>query len=54
MFKPVLIVEDNRLNMKLFDCLLQTHDYDTIQSMDGQDAVALNEQAKPDLILMDI
>ncbi len=54
MAKSILIVEDNDLNMKLFDDLLQAHGYKTIQAMDGQNAVQLARQHRPDLILMDI
>jgi two-component system cell cycle response regulator DivK len=54
MAKTVLIVEDNDLNMKLFNDLLQAHGYDTLQTMDGRDAVQIARDNKPDLILMDI
>ncbi|MCW8835220.1 MAG: response regulator [Rhodospirillales bacterium] len=52
--KKILIVEDNELNMKLFNDLLQAHGYDTIQTNDGRDALALAQENRPDLILMDI
>lgn len=54
MAKTILIVEDNELNMKLFNDLLQAHGYNTIQTMSGRDAVTLARQHHPDLILMDI
>jgi len=54
MSKTILIVEDNKLNMKLFNDLLQAHGYSTLQSLDGTEAVALTEEHRPDLILMDI
>ena len=54
MAKTVLIVEDNDLNMKLFNDLLQAHGYDTLQTMDGRDAVQIARENTPDLILMDI
>lgn len=54
MAKTILIVEDNYLNMKLFNDLLQAHGYNTLQSMDGQDVMRLAHEHKPDLILMDI
>jgi two-component system cell cycle response regulator DivK len=50
----VLIVEDNDLNMKLFNDLLVAHGYDTLQTKDGVEALALARQHRPDLILMDI
>ena len=52
--KKVLIVEDNDLNMKLFNDLLVAHGYGTLQSRDGIEALALARQHHPDLILMDI
>jgi two-component system cell cycle response regulator DivK len=50
----ILIVEDNKLNMKLFNDVLQTNGYNTIQSIDGQNIVQLACANKPDLIIMDI
>jgi len=52
--KKVLIVEDNDLNMKLFNDLLAAHGYGTLQTRDGIEALALARQHHPDLILMDI
>jgi two-component system, cell cycle response regulator DivK len=52
--RQVLIVEDNVLNMKLFNDLLVAHGYDTLQSKTGTEALALARQHHPDLILMDI
>ena len=52
--KKVLIVEDNDLNMKLFNDLLVAHGYGTLQTRDGVEALALARQHRPDLILMDI
>jgi two-component system cell cycle response regulator DivK len=54
MSKTILIVEDNELNMKLFNDLLQAHGYNTLQTKDGREVVQLTRQARPDLILMDI
>ena len=54
MQKKVLIVEDNDLNMKLFNDLLVAHGYGTLQTKDGVEALALARQHHPDLILMDI
>ena len=54
MAKKILIVEDNELNMKLFNDLLQAHGYETIQTMDGRDVLQLARDHGPDLIIMDI
>ena len=54
MASKILIVEDNDLNMKLFNDLLQAHGYETVQTVDGRDALKLAREHSPDLILMDI
>ena len=52
--KTILVVEDNELNMKLFNDLLESHGYIVVQTRDGLAALELARQHKPDLILMDI
>ncbi len=54
MSKKVLIVEVNELNMKLFHDLLDSQGYQTLQTREGLQALALARQHRPDLILMDI
>ena len=54
MTKTVLIVEDNELNMKLFNDLLEAHGYATLRTADGIEAIELARTHRPDLILMDI
>jgi two-component system, cell cycle response regulator DivK len=54
MGKTVLIVEDNELNMKLFNDLLRAHGFDTLQTNDGVTAMRVAREQQPDLILMDI
>jgi two-component system cell cycle response regulator DivK len=54
MTKTILIVEDNDLNMKLFQDLLEAHGYKTLPTKDGLEAMKLARQHRPDLILMDI
>ena len=54
MSKTILIVEDNELNMKLLNDLLQAHGYSTLQTMDGRDVIKIAREHNPDLILMDI
>ena len=39
--KTVLIVEDNELNMKLFNDLLEAHGYATLQTRDGMEALRI-------------
>lgn len=52
--KRVMIVEDNALNMKLFNDLLEAQDYETIQIRDGKNVQDIARAEQPDLILMDI
>ena len=52
--KKVLIVEDNELNMKLFNDLLEAQGYQVFQTRDGLSALDLARECMPDLILMDI
>ena len=54
MSKTVMIVEDNELNMKLFNDLLETRGCRVVQTRSGVEAVNLARLHRPDLILMDI
>jgi two-component system cell cycle response regulator DivK len=54
MSKTILIVEDNELNMKLFNDLLEAHGYNTLQTRDGREVMSMTRKHRPDLILMDI
>ncbi|MGC0372057.1 MAG: hypothetical protein DGJ47_000762 [Rickettsiaceae bacterium] len=50
----VLIVEDNELNMKLFQDLLTIKNHKIMVSTDGKNILNIVLNNKPDLILMDI
>ena len=52
--KTVLVVEDNELNLKLLNDLLEYQGYNVITTRLGEPALGLARQYKPDLILMDI
>lgn len=52
--KLVLVIEDNKLNLKLFNDLLEFHGYRTVTTATGVGAVELVRQHKPDLILLDV
>ena len=54
MKKKILIVEDDVLNMKLFNDLLQAQGYETFQDKNGSDVLELASKTRLDLILMDI
>ena len=51
--KTILIVEDIELNIDLLVQILED-DYHLLVAKDGAQGVALTEQNKPDLVLMDI
>ena len=52
--KTVLVIEDNELNLKLLNDLLEYQGYTVITTRLGEPALGLARQYKPDLILMDI
>ena len=52
--KRVLIVEDNKIDMKLMKDILERSEYETLQAADGLEAIDLAFASLPDLILMDI
>ena len=51
--KRILIVEDVQLNLELLTQLLED-EYELVTAGDGAQGVALAEQERPDLILMDM
>jgi len=52
--RTVLIVEDNAFNLKLLDDLLRAAGYNTLKATDGEQALRVARQSRPDVILMDI
>ena len=54
MTHTILIVEDNELNMVLFNDLLDSQGYNAVQAVDGAQALEMTRRHVPDLILMDI
>jgi two-component system cell cycle response regulator DivK len=52
--KRILVVEDNELNMKLLNDVLEAHGYGVLSTGEGAVAVEWARQYKPDLILMDL
>jgi two-component system cell cycle response regulator DivK len=52
--KTVLHVEDNELNRKIVRDLLRSTSYRLIEAVDGEAAVAIAQEQRPDLILMDV
>jgi two-component system cell cycle response regulator DivK len=52
--KTILIAEDNPTNRELLRELLEIRGYTVAEACDGQEALAMVEQAPPDLLLLDI
>ena len=50
----ILIIEDNEKNLKLVRDVLRVKGYATIEATNAEDGIALANEHKPDLILMDI
>lgn len=54
MKRKVLIVEDNHLNMRLIEMILESDNYTLLKATDGQEALDIAAREHPDLVLMDI
>ncbi|MCG8512420.1 MAG: response regulator [Rhodospirillales bacterium] len=54
MAKTILIVEDNALNMKLLNDLLQAEKYATLCARSAEEGLELARKKRPDLVLMDL
>jgi adenylate cyclase len=50
----ILIVDDNPMNVEIFEKRLAVHGYDILAAADGEEALALAREKQPDLILLDI
>jgi CheY-like chemotaxis protein len=54
MAEKILLVEDNPQNRYLVAFLLEKNGYEVISAEDGEEALAVVEEHRPDLILMDV
>ncbi len=52
--KTILLIEDNALNMKLFNSILQIGRYRILNATTGESGIQIAREHRPDLILMDI
>ena len=52
--RTVLVVEDNALNLKLFSAMLTSLGHQVLEATDGTTGLAMAQQLRPDLIIMDI
>ena len=54
MAKKILIVEDIAMNRRLIRDILTYHGYEVIEAENGEEAVRIAREQKPDLIIMDL
>ena len=54
MAKTILIVEDNKLLMQVYNSCLEPFGYSILQASDGEEAIELASGATLDLVIMDI
>ncbi len=52
--KRILVVDDDRGNVKLIEQMLEKNGFDVLSAYDGFDGLNLARQALPDLIILDI
>lgn len=50
----ILVIEDNRMNLKLAASILSSGGHEVYEAMDAENGVELAREEQPDLILMDI
>jgi class 3 adenylate cyclase len=50
----LLIVDDNPMNLDILQTRLAVHGYDIVTATDGEEALAVAREKRPDLILLDI
>jgi len=50
----ILVAEDNAVNRELLRELLEARGYEVFEACDGQEALHMIEQSRPELLLMDI
>jgi CheY-like chemotaxis protein len=54
MGKTIMIVEDEHPFHELYTAMLEDTDYEIIHVYDGEEALSILEEKKPDLIILDI
>ena len=54
MLKKILIVEDNPTNLRLIRMVLRSKGYSVLEATDGEEALLVAIEGRPDLIVMDI
>jgi two-component system, cell cycle response regulator DivK len=54
MMGKILIIEDNEQNMYMLTYLLESNNYEVIQTFNGNDGINITHKVIPDAILLDI
>lgn len=54
MVKQVLVVDDDRNTVKYLSAVLNEHGYEPVPAYDGNEGLRKVEQAKPELIVLDV
>jgi two-component system sensor histidine kinase/response regulator len=52
--RRILIVDDDRLNVRILASILKPEGYEIAEAHSGEDALVLYEEFKPDLVLLDV
>jgi two-component system cell cycle response regulator DivK len=52
--RKIMVIEDNQLNQKIANMIIEQIGHDSIQVFDGEKAVEITKKEKPDLIILDI
>lgn len=52
--RRILVVEDNEVNLKMILKMLSIHEHKVVVARNGQEAIDMTKQQKPELILMDM
>ena len=52
--KTILVAEDNPANSELLRDLLESRGYRVLEAADGEQALSILEETKPNLVLMDL
>lgn len=52
--RKILIVDDDRINIRILSSILQNEGFVITESVSGESALVLYEEIKPDMVLMDV
>jgi two-component system, sensor histidine kinase and response regulator len=50
----ILVVDDDQRNVRLVDSILRSHGYAVVHAFDGDEALQIVEDRRPDLLLLDV